>query len=54
MKADIISERVSNMQCPVCAKILNAEKEEIIWEDYNGVKQPVHKRHKIASSINNP
>lgn len=44
MKEDIIIARVNEGKCPICNYRI-AENEEIVFEDYNGTKQPVHKWH---------
>lgn len=41
---DIVIERVNKGNCPVCNQPLGDE--EVIFEEYNGSHQPVHKRHK--------
>jgi hypothetical protein len=39
---DIVIERTNKGNCPICDKTLD---ETMVFEDYNGSKQPVHKRH---------
>lgn len=42
----LIESRVNAGLCPICCTGMNIQnKEEIAFVDYNGSKQPVHKRH---------
>lgn len=38
----ILLERVNKENCPICNKKLGTD---ITFVDYNGTKQPVHKKH---------
>ena len=41
----IIEDRITKGNCPICDKSLEAPDDPVQFEDYNGSKQPVHKKH---------
>lgn len=43
MSESLIIERVNQGNCPICDKPFGDE--EMTFIDYNGTKQPVHKKH---------
>ena len=41
---NLVIQRVNENKCPVCAKEFKKD-DDIVFADFNGTKQPVHKEH---------
>jgi len=42
--SDLVIQRVNENKCPVCVREFKKD-DDLVFEDFNGTKQPVHKEH---------